>query len=316
MDTALAAPTLPAIRVKRVLYATDFSDASRTVLPVVSAIARKYGSQIFIANICSFVPYTMGSPQTVAAMDDKLRSEAQAKAEELSQAAELAGIQTAVIVQPGDVVDEIDRVVHEQNIDLVVLGTHGRTGWKHLVMGSVAEELFRRLSCPVVTIGPRFSRSSEKDQVKRILFPTDLSQESRIVSPYFASLAAENEAELILLHILPEETGTNPDARTLAEPLRKEMETIFSPQISPQSHAEFLIEFGDPAVSILLLAQRRNVDLIAMGVRQGAEFLTAHFRNTVAYRVALGAECPVLTWRPAKKWFDWFMEQWQTTTSK
>jgi nucleotide-binding universal stress UspA family protein len=243
----------------------------------------------------------MGSPETVAAMDDKQGSEAQEKAEGLSQAAELVGIQTAVIVQPGDVADEIDRVVHEQNIDLVVLGTHGRTGWKHLVMGSVAEELFRRLICPVVTIGPRFSRTSEKGQVKKILFPTDLSQESRIIFPCLALLAAENKAELILVHILPEESGTNPDARTLAEPLRVEMETIFSPHISPQSHAEFLIDFGDPAVSILSLAQRRNVDLIAMGVRKGAEFLTAHFRNTVAYRVALGAECPVLTWRPSQE---------------
>jgi nucleotide-binding universal stress UspA family protein len=89
------------------------------------------------------------------------------------------------------------------------------------------------------------------------------------------------------------------------------METVFSPQISARCQAEFMIDFGDPAASILALAQKRDLDLIAMRVRKAPEFITTHFRNTVAYRVVLGAECPVLTLRPAEKWFDWFMAQWQ-----
>jgi nucleotide-binding universal stress UspA family protein len=179
-------------------------------------------------------------------------------------------------------------------------------------MGSVAEELFRRLSCPVLTIGPCFTKMfSEKSRIKTLLFPTDLSRESRIIFPYLASVASENKSELILIHVLPEETGTNPDARVLAEPLRKELETVFAPLISPLCQAEFLIDFGNPAERILALAQQRGVDLIGMGVRQAPEFITTHFRNTVAYRIVLGAECPVLTWRPVEKWFDRFMAEWQ-----
>ena len=65
--------------------------------------------------------------------------------------------------------------------------------------------------------------------IKHILFPTDLSDESRAVFPYLASLASEYKASLTLLHVLPIETATNPDAKSLAEPLRKEMQNIFSP---------------------------------------------------------------------------------------
>jgi nucleotide-binding universal stress UspA family protein len=99
-----------------------------------------------------------------------------------------------------------------------------------------------------------------------------------------------------LLHVLPIETETKPDARTLAEPLRQEMASFGGSQISPQCRAEFVIDFGDTAERILAHAQRRSVDLIGMEVRKAAD-ITTHFRNTVAYRVVLGADCAVLTFR-------------------
>lgn len=299
--SAIVISMVPAVQVRRILYATDFSEASRAALPLVSAIARQYGSQVYIANIWSPLPYSMVTSEAVSTLEGRQEREAQAKASELLATTELAGLQAMVIVQPGDPVDELNRVVREQNIDLAVLSTHGRTGWKHLVMGSVAEELFRNLTCPVLTVGPCFSKwFSEKSQVKSILFPTDLSEESRSVFPYLASLGSEYKSDLTLMHVLPEEAGTNPDARRLAEPLRKEMEAIFSPQIGPRCRANFVIEFGDPAKCVLTFAQRQNVDLIGMGVRK-AVAISTHFRNTTAYRIVLGAECPVLTFRPSEK---------------
>jgi nucleotide-binding universal stress UspA family protein len=299
--SAIVISMVPAVQVRRILFATDFSEASRAALPLVSAIARQYGSHVYVANIWSPLPYSMVTPEAVSTLENKQKNEAQAKARGVLATKELAGVQATVIVQPGDPVEELNRVVRQQNIDLAVLSTHGRTGWKHVVMGSVAEELFRNLTCPVLTVGPCFSKwFSEKSQLKSILFPTDLSEESRSVFPYLASLASEYKSDLTLMHVLPEETGTNPDARRLAEPLRQEMEGTFSPQISPRCRANFVIEFGDPAKCILTFAQRRNVDLIGMGVRK-AVAISTHFRNTIAYQVVLGADCPVLTCRPVQK---------------
>jgi nucleotide-binding universal stress UspA family protein len=299
--SAAVIPIVPAIQIGRILYATDFSEASRAALPLVSAIARQYGSKVYIAHIWSPLPHSMLTPESAPMLEDKQEGEAQTKARELRASAELAGLRTSVIVELGGPVEKLNRIVREQNIDLVVLSTHGRTGWKHLMLGSVAEELLRSLTCPVLTVGPCLSKwFSEESQLKSILFPTDLSEESRSVFPNLASLASEYKSELTVMYVLPEETGTNPDARRLAEPLRMEMEAMFSPHISSRCQANFIIEFGDTAKSILILAENRNVDLIGMGLRK-AQPITTQFRNTTAYRVLLGAHCPVLTCRPPER---------------
>jgi nucleotide-binding universal stress UspA family protein len=296
---AVLFPIVPAVEFSRVLYATDFSEASLAALPLVSTIARKYRSQVLVTHIWTPFPYTMVTPETAAELEKRDENEVLAKARALLTTRELSGLPATIVVEPGNPAAELDRIVRQQNVDLVIVSTHGRTGFRHLLMGSVAEELFRSLPCPVLTIGPNVSkRLMETTEIKHVLFPTDLSDESRTVFPYLASLASEYKASLTLLHVLPMEIATNPDAKTLAEPLRKEMERIFSPQIDPRSPAEFLIDFGDTAERILAHAETACADLIGLGVRKAAE-ITTHFRNTVAYRVLLGARCPVLTSRPA-----------------
>jgi nucleotide-binding universal stress UspA family protein len=290
-------PIVPRIELKRILYATDFSEASLSALPLVSTIARQYASQVFVANIWSPVSYTLVTPENASTVDQAEAGEARAQARALLATRELSSLPVTVIVEPGSPEVELSRIVRQQKIDLVIVGTHGRTGFKHLVMGSVAEELLRTLPCPVLTVGPNVSkRSMESAEIKHVLFPTDLSDESRTVFPYLASLASEYRAVLTLLHVLPIETATNPDARSLAEPLRQEMQKIFYPHIDPRSPAEFVIDFGDTGERILAHAESGKANLIGLGVRRAAE-ITPHFRNTVAYRVLLGAHCPVLTTR-------------------
>lgn len=295
--SAVVIPIVPSIELKRILYATDFSDASLAALPLVSIMARHYGSRVFVANIWTPPQYPMVSPEVAGALQYKDESEAQAQARGLLNTKELAGLSATAIVKSGVPSQELGRLVREKNIDLAILGTHGRTGLKHLLMGSVAEDLFRHLPCPVLTVGPNVPKwSMVRDEIKHILFPTDLSEESRAAFPYLASLASEHRASLTLLHVLPIETARNPDARSLAEPLRKEMQSIFSSSIDPRCPAEFIIDFGDTSERILAHAEAGRADLIGLGVRKAGE-VTTHFRNTVAYRVVLQAHCPVLTSR-------------------
>jgi nucleotide-binding universal stress UspA family protein len=214
--SAVVIPIVPDIELKRILFATDFSDASLAALPQVSTMARRYGSRVFVVNVWTPAPYSMVSPEAASALQHKDEREARAKARELLNRRELAGLPATVIVQTGSPPQELTRVVREKNIDLAILGTHGRTGLQHLLMGSVTEELFRSLSCPVLTVGPRLSKALlEHNEINNILFPTDLSEESRDVFPYVAALASQYRASLTLLHVLPIETETNPDARTL-----------------------------------------------------------------------------------------------------
>jgi nucleotide-binding universal stress UspA family protein len=296
-SSTVVIPIVPAIELQRILYATDFSDASLAALPLVSTIARKYGSRVFVVNVSTAVSYAMVSPEAAIALQHRDDLTARSRGRDLLNTGGLAGLSTAAFVRSGFPTEELERFVHEHNIDLAILGTHGRTGMKHLLMGSVAEELFRHLPCPVLTVGPNVSQASmQATDIRHILFPTDLSDESLAVFPYLASLASKYKASLTLLHVLPVETAANPNAKFLAEPLRSEMQNIFTSHMDPHCRAEYVIDFGDAAERILAHAESGRADLIGLGVRKAGE-ITTHFRNTVAYRVVLQARCPVLTCR-------------------
>jgi nucleotide-binding universal stress UspA family protein len=294
--SAVTITILPEIELKRILYATDFSETSLAALPIVSAVARRYGSEVLIANISKPVPYPMVSPEVAGTLQYKDYSESRSKAGQLLAAKELAGLPAKIVVHSGSPIDELVRIAEKRHVDLAILATHGRVGLKHLFIGSVAEELFRRLPCPVLTVGPNVvKRSADGIKIKQILFPTDLSEASRLVFPYLASLAFEYSARVTLLHVLPVEAAIYPGAKSLTASPRKKMEYIAS-AMNPRGPVENIIDFGDTAERILAHAETKNVDLIGMGVRQASGIVT-HLRNTVAYKVVLGAHCPVLTYR-------------------
>lgn len=293
--SAIAIPILPAVRLKNILYATDFSEASRAALPIVSAIARKYGSHVFAAHVWAPLPYSMASPEALSALEGKEESDAREVLEKFVRIKEFEGLPVTPILKCGDAVGELSRMVHQHHIDLAVLSTHGRTGFKRLLMGSVAEGLFRSLPCPVLTVGPNISsRFNSQSEVKEILFPTDLSFDSGAVFPYLAAVAAEYKARITLLHVVPLEDRRHPAAMDEPDSLRSAMQRMFCPQIDPRCEVSLLVEAGDPVERILARALAQNADLIGFGVRKAGEIST-HFRNTVPYKVVLESECPVLT---------------------
>jgi nucleotide-binding universal stress UspA family protein len=86
---------------------------------------------------------------------------------------------------------------------MLVLGTHGRSGVGKLLIGSVAEEVFRRAACPVLSIGPKVSQQPAGEiQFHNILFATDFSENSLAALPYAISLAEEDQAQLTLLYVI------------------------------------------------------------------------------------------------------------------
>jgi nucleotide-binding universal stress UspA family protein len=302
MNTAAIVPIVPPIELKRILYATDFSEAARSALPVVAVIARHYGSRVYVAHVACAPIYPMVSPDVVSVMDSKQRRQARQILEGLLHTPALAGISAEAVVRQGIPAEQLERLVRENNIGLAVASTHGRTGFKHHVLGSVAEELVRGLSCPVLTVGPHLApRFDELKGIANILFPTEFSLESLAVFPYVASLAHEYQSPLTILHVLPAEAAKDPEFNKLTDGLRKQMEKCLGPQISPRCSADFAIDVGDPAETILAHARRTKAELIGMGVR-GAKDISHQFRRTVAYRILAGAECPVLTHHAVSRW--------------
>ena len=295
---AVVVPIVPAIAIRRILYATDFSSVSKKALAVVGALARRYHSQVYIANVRSPLPYTMATPEAVCVVERKREQESLAAVEQLLHSSELEGVAASALTETGDPAQELKRAVRDYNIDLTVLGTHGRTGLMRLLMGSVAEELFRNLDCPVLIVGPRFvNRLAPPDgSIHTILYPTDLSPESKAAFKYAVSLAVEYQAKIVLLHTIPARNALRSIVMETVALARNSVKRMFCADVDPRCDVEVVVDFGEPAERILACAREFRAGLIAFGVKPAGEAST-HFRNTVAYRVVLNAECPVLTCR-------------------
>lgn len=293
--SAVVIPVVDAIDLKRVLFTTDFTDASQRALPVVAALARRYHAKVFAAHVWTLGPYPMVPPEVIAALDRQSDRAAKSEIEKLAQAPDLHGMKVEPLVRQGKPAEGIASLVEQHNISVTVMSTHGRTGVKRRVLGSVVEEAVRTLRCPVLTVGPRLAtRFAGLESLKNILFPTDFSAESMSVFPYLSSLAHEYKSRLTILHVFAPRTAKTHRAKEGAEHVRARMEKALSKEISPRCCAEFVVDSGEPAETILAYAGRIDADLIGLGVRSWTD-AAKHFRETVTYRILAEAECPVLS---------------------
>ncbi len=279
-------------KLRNVLFATDFSEGSLHALPYVAGIAQTFGSTVYLCHIIAPTPLAAGAaaPQLYEAVG----KEATEQLATLHHSPVLEGLERKLLLAEGEIEDELLKAIREKDIDLVVAGTHGRTGWRKLLLGSVVEAICRITTCPILTVGPALA---PRDGVpfKRMLFPTDLSEESKRVLPYLALLAEKYGARVTILHVMPREAGANPDARALSEPIRRNMMHAFQAHLGFAS-PDYIIEFGDTVDTVLHVAEERGADLVAMGIRN-AFIPGIQLRSSTAYRIIAGAHCPVLTCR-------------------
>ncbi len=292
--SASAALTLRTTNFRNILFATDFSAESMDALPYVTAIAGKVGSHVHLCHIVATNPAAGGAPEAAPYLYETAKKQASEQLTALARSSKLARFNPNVILASGLIEDELVRAVSENHIDLIVAGTHGRTGLRKLLLGSVVEEMCRVATCPVLTVGPGLAPTREM-KIDQIVLPTDLSLESKKILPYVKEIAAEYRAPVTVLHVLPEEVATNPDAKTLTEPIAVAMAHDFQRRLK-ECKVDCMIGFGETVETILRTARAKKAGLIAMGIRNA--FLPGvHLRSSTAYRIMAGAHCPVLTYR-------------------
>jgi len=213
----------------------------------------------------------------------------------------LADIDHGVLVEEGDVWSVLASVVEKNEIDLIVAGTRGRTGMTKLVLGSHAEEIFRRAPCPVLTVGPHSSAHLPHGaSIKEILYATDFSPESNAAAPYAISLAQEYQAHLTLLHVIADpKTGDLLRPPELVASSERLLRGLVPPEAELWCEPRFVVEQGPAAETILDFARLRKADLIVLGVRRpsGIPGAATHLPVATAHKVVSGAGCPVLTAR-------------------
>lgn len=283
-----------ALQLKHILVATDLSQASLWSLPYVIEIGRQYGSTVYVGHVIPFGTYVAVRPQTFDAVEEEVRQGAQKKLDSFAAEIKGHGVPTKTLLGEGDAGEVILGWIKEHQIDLVAVGTTGRTGVRKFVLGSFAEEIVRDAKCPVLTVGP--ASSAKQVAWRHILCATDFSDDSTEAAAYAVSLAGRHKTHLTMLHVRNEE-----DVKVSRASLAERMEKMIPSEANLSASAEVLIAEGKPGTKILEIAGEHSADLIVIGVRgAGWSRAASHFGST-AHEIIVGASCPVLTVRASKQ---------------
>ncbi|MGB8114826.1 MAG: universal stress protein [Candidatus Sulfotelmatobacter sp.] len=290
------------IALKSVLFATDFSSHSDLAMPYAAAIARHYGAKLYGAHVVSSEDYLFTAPDLWPAHMEQEKQLQNEVVQRIDQS--LGTIPHEALFGVGDVWSVISRFLEEHSIDLLVVGTHGRTGTRKLLVGSIAEKLFRQAPCPVLSVGPNVASKSERQiEFRRILFATNFGQQSLAALPYALSFAEEDQSELVLLHVVTQPPAGISNVEEVKASLKQRLEALVPPEAEswcrPISAVEFGHQFARPAERIVDVARERAVDLIVLGVRPTSSAISTvtHLTHTTAQHVLAHAPCPVLTVR-------------------
>jgi nucleotide-binding universal stress UspA family protein len=282
---------------RTVMFATDFSSACDNAWPYALALAKRYRLKLLLAHVIAPSIYASVPSGLRKTAEENARVEAESKMRHLQLLhGGTSDLDCLVLLREGSVADELLRLINERSVDILVAGTRGHRNLQRLLLGSVAEKLFRQASCPVLVV-PEKARmgADEMHAIHRIICPTDFTSESLVAVAYATSLARCYEAQLILLHVVDDERISS-----IAEKkaLRLQMESRLR-QLANQHHLpsdlRFEVGFGtNVAESISRTAAEYQCDLAVLAVHEG-DAVVAHQEERTLYRVIQWAHYPVLT---------------------
>ena len=283
--------TYPSVDVKleNVLVATDFSPASKEAVLYATAIARRHKCKLFVAHVVT-------SRSESALMDGWRAGQAEITAQLIAN--RLDGIEHELVVKSGQVGNELSRLIAEKRIDLVVVGTRGRTGVLKALLGSVAEDIFRRALCPVLTVGPNISGQNPEIGPERILAATGFAAHSVFGVRYAIGLAQILNASIALLHVVTDgdELSAEAKSRMVAERIGR-LRDLIPATVNLASEPALLVEFGPASEKILDTAAAWQANLIVLGLRHPQVAPSGKATWARAYEIVSKANCPVLTVR-------------------
>jgi len=290
----------------RLLCPVDFSDPSRHAVDHAVVLARWYGASItalHVRELMAIPSYELVTYESPAQVDptelERLRQTTAAFFEQ----AVAAGVNVTTRVEVGQPATGIVEAARSLPASLIVMGTHGASGFDHLILGSVTEKVLRKAPCPVMTVPPR-ARATSALPFKRILCPVDFSESSKGALDFAFSLAQEGDAELTILHVLEWPSDEEPPStRAFNVPeyhlyreaeARKQLDALVPASVRDWCSPTTTITHGKPYREILGHAAEGGADLIIIGVR-GRSAIDRMLFGSTTNQVIRRATCPVLT---------------------
>ena len=298
---------------QRILVAVDFSEASKRAFHDALALAATHEAQVAVVHILNadWRYEMLENPPEL----DLERIDAKKELNEWVDRLEPGHRVDEILVKHGPVAQAILAIAAEQQSDLIILGTRARKGLPKLALGSVAEQVLRLATCPVLTIGPKADEAATQHGrgFQTILFATDFGPGSTKALPLVLSLAKAHQSKVIFQHVISliPAGSTNLSAYGPAAASANDVETWESASqkrairqlkdwlpsdLGLAQEPEYVVGADFVAEGILTACRRFEVDLIVMGaIRKGSARVTAHVPWTAVHEVMCGARCPILT---------------------
>jgi nucleotide-binding universal stress UspA family protein len=298
--------TLKRATIHRILCPTDFSDFSERALTRAISLARWFSAEVTALHS---IPFTVPKltaygtpPEPPTGFLAERRADVEANMRTLRTNFTTAGVSLRTVVVEGDPVIAIEACAGELPADLVVMGTHGTTGFNRFLMGSTTERVVRQVECPVLTIGPQDHASSGL-LFRRILCAVDLTAASPHTLETALSFAEENLASLTLVHVTPQ-----PREEWAPVPLLAANNTQFEQALHAAGSKELVrlidahpsncavrprLALGAAWREIIRIAEEERSDLIVIGAHTNRAF-GPRFVGSTAGQVTRHAPCPVL----------------------
>lgn len=299
------------VQFKKIACTTDMSDFSNHTLVYGSKLARTFDAELYACHVISLPSMATYYGYTG---DERSGEATKQIIDQVTEAFDRIMGAYPVVWEPlitiGHISDEIARLTHEKNVDLVIAATHGRSGLKRFLLGSVTERLMRILTCPLLIVGGLEEKitppAGEDLKFSRILVGCDFSPDSEAAFQYGLSLAQEFQAELHLVHVIEppvyvdlDMPGTAIDAEHM-ETLRDRLDTKLASLVPTEAS-----HWCKPRISLLEglayevlthYAGRHGIDLVVLGAR-GYSLVEKLFIGSTTDRVVRRAPCPVLSVR-------------------
>jgi len=276
----------PRLSLRNIVVATDFSPASEIALGYARAIASRKVSRLTLLHaIPSDEQAKARVPaESLAEIERKLREEADT----------CLGLECHTRLVKGTTLEVVDQVLALEHVDLIVVASHGTRGFRRLLIGEAAEQVFRHVKCPVLVIGPAVGSKDGNWKPERVLLATDLESEEKSTIEHAMAWTAEHHAELALLHVtLPAAAPFPEDTEAFLGPYFQSRLRKLIPSWADLAHVHFWIEFGsDPVTETVRVINAKKIDLVVLSVHPKRPW-TTHFPHDAQRMVAM-APCPVL----------------------
>ena len=299
-------------RITQILCPVDFSENSRHAFDCAIGVAKCYGSAVHVLHVVHIPDSTPGTRLAPAPVPirpaeiDRIR----AAMREFLDVEPSGGVRIEyVVVEAPSVAREIGLQAERLSVDLLVTGTHGRSGFERFLLGSVAERLVRRSTVPVLTVPPRAPDMSPIGNCpfRNVVYATDFSQGSERAFEYATSLAGGAGARLTLVYVVEQlpvvydsvvavPFSINTYTDSLEQIGRTQLNDLVTTSVPQSCETDTVIARGRAAEEILHVATERQADVIVLGVH-GHHALDRLVFGSTAEKVIRHATCPVLTVR-------------------